>query len=98
MARTARECPTVLSQAEGTEEPEIDPRQEEKQMTQKAKLQEMKIWLQTEGLEPKNETVAQEGKEENSNAEYANMEIPQAWTIYQNMMSCKVVQKIQWVC
>ena len=67
-------------------------------MTQKAKLQQTKILMQTEGSEPKNETVAQEGKEENSNAEYANMEIPQAWTFCQRMMACKVLQKIQWVC
>ena len=48
-----------------------------------------------EGSEPKNESVAQEKKEENSDAEYANMEIPQEGTFHQRMMPHNVLQRIQ---
>ena len=48
-----------------------------------------------ERTEPENETVSQEEKEENSDAEYVNMDVPQAGTLHQRMMPCNALQRNQ---
>ena len=50
-----------------------------------------------ESSEPKIEPDTQEEKENNSDAEYANMEIPFDGTFHQRMTPCNVMQRIQWV-
>ena len=36
-------------------------------------------------------------KEENSDVEYAKMELPQAMTLHQRTMNCIVTERIKWV-
>ena len=72
------------SQQGGTEEPETNvsvPQQEEQPDAAEGEVivdNDPDVYY--EGSEPEIEPVAQEEKEENSDAEYANMEIPQEFT------------------
>ena len=60
----------------GTEEPDIDPFQEEQPDATEGKvIADYDLDVDYEGLEPENKPVAQAEVEENSNAEYAKMEI-----------------------
>ena len=80
MARTMRGCPTAWS-PEGMEDPETNPsfpQQEEQSGTAEDKVTvDYDPDIDYEGSDPHNESVAQDKKEENSDAEYANIEIPQ---------------------
>ena len=49
-----------------------------------------------EGSESKNEPVTYEEKEENSDAEFACMEMPHEGTFHQRMTPCNAMQKIIW--
>ena len=76
-ARTLRGCQTGCSQPEGAEEADTNfsvPQQEE----QADVIDDDKphIDYEPEGLDPENETDAQEEEEENFITEYAKMELP----------------------
>ena len=95
MARTMRGCTTVQLQTRGAEEPETDPQQDEQPDATEGKvIVGYNPDIDYERLEPKNEPLAQAEKEENTDAKFTNMEIPQAETFYQRMMPCNVVQRI----
>ena len=95
MARPMRGCPTARLQLEDDEEPETNPSVPHQEVQPDAAggkvIADYNLDIDYEGSEPKNEPVAQEEKEENSNAEYENMEIPQARTFYQRMMPHDVI-------
>ena len=90
MARTMRRCLTAWSQPEHAEEPETNPSAPQQEGWPDAAKGKVIVDygpnIDYAGSEPKIELVAQEEKEENSNAEYANMEIPCKGTFFQRMI------------
>ena len=54
---------------------------------------DLDIDYELEGSDPDIEAVNEE--EENSDAEYAKMELPQARTLHQRRMNCKVAERIK---
>ena len=77
MARSLRGHPTARSQQEGTKEPERDPQQEDQPDATVGKdIEEYNLEVDYEGSEPKVEQSAQEQRQVDPDAEYANMEIP----------------------
>ena len=80
MARIMRGCTTAWSQQEGTEELKTNPivpeKEEQADAIEGEDIADYNPDVDYEGSESKIEPVAQEEKEENSDAEYANMEIP----------------------
>ena len=100
MARLVRGCPTPQP-SEGAGEPETNssvPQQEEQPDASEGKvIVDYDLHIDYERSDPKNEPVAQEKKDENSDAEYANMEVSQAGTFHLRMMPCNVLQRIQQV-
>ena len=94
-------CLTARSQPEGTEQPETDPGvlQQEKQpdAAEGNVITDYDLDVDYEGSDPQNKPDSQEEKEENSDAEYAKMEIPHDETVCQRMMHCNILQRIQHV-
>ena len=43
------------------------------------------------------ENITVDEEDENSDIEYAKMELPQTMTLCQRMMNCKVAERIEWV-
>ena len=88
-------------QLEGTEElkmnPSVPQQEEQTDATEGKVIIDYDLDIDYDGSEPKNEPVAQEEKEENSNAEYVNMEMTCGGTFHQRMMPCNVMQRIQWI-
>ena len=77
MARLLRGCPTARSQEEGIEEPERDSQQEDQpDATAGEDIVDYNPDLDYDGSEPEVEQSAQEQREVDPDAEYANMEIP----------------------
>ena len=95
MVRIMRGYPTAWSQPEGAEGPEtnaIIPQQEYQPDTTEGKvIADYGLDIEYEGSEPKNEPDVQEEKEENSDAEYVNMEVPCDETFCQRMMPHNVM-------
>ena len=92
---------TAESKSEGAEEPEINPsvsQQEEQPDATKGKvIADYDPDIDYERSKPKNKPDSQEKKEENTDIEYTNMEIPHNGTFHQRMMPCNNVQRIQHV-
>ena len=87
MARPVRGCPTARSQQEHIEEPERDPQQEDQQdATEDKDIADYNQDVDYEGSEPEVEQSAQEQREVDPDAEFAEMEIPQDGTLHQRMM------------
>ena len=77
MARLVRGHPITRSQQEGTDEPERDPRQEEQPDAAEGKdIADYNLDICNEGSELKAKQSAQEQREVDSDAKYAEMEIP----------------------
>ena len=80
MARPVKRCPTPLL-PEGTGEPETNVSAGGTTRCNRGQSHSrLNLDIDYEGSKPANEPVAQEHEEENFDAEYANMEIPQAGT------------------
>ena len=87
MARLVRGCPTARSQQEGIEEPERDPQQEDQPDATGGKdIADYNPDIDYEGSEPEVEQSAQEQREVDPDAKYAEMEISQDGTLRQRMM------------
>ena len=86
MAATIRGCLILQLQPEGTEEPQTNisiPQQERQLDAAEGKVvadYELDINYQSEGWDPEIEAV--HDKEENSDAEYAKMELPGVGTLH----------------
>ena len=80
MARLVRGCLTACSQSEDAKEPETNPsvpqQEEHPDATEGKVMVDYNPNIDYYLSEPRNEPVAQEEKEENSDAEHGNMEIP----------------------
>ena len=82
MARLVRGCPTSRHQKGGAEEPERDPHQEEQQnATESEDIADYDLDIDYVSSEPKVESVTQDEREVDPDAEYTNMEIPQDGTL-----------------
>ena len=98
MARLVRGRPTARSQQEGIEEPERDPQQEDQPDATGGKdIADYNPDIDYEGSEPKVKQSAQEQREVDPDAEYAEMEIPQDGTLHQRMMPWEQYMGILWV-
>ena len=87
MARPVRGCPTARSQQEGIEEPKRDPQQEDQpDATEGKDIAGYDLDVDYEGSEPEVKQSAQEQKEVDPDAEYAEMEIPQDGILRKRMM------------
>ena len=86
---------------EGTEEPKTNPsvsqQEEQPDATEGEVITDYDPDVDYEESEPKNEPGAQKEKEEHSDTEYANIEIPCNGTFHQKMMPCNVRQRIKCV-
>ena len=79
--------PTSRPQQEGAEEPEQDPQQEDQSDAAEGKdIADYDPDIDYVGSEPKVEQVAQDEREVDPDAEYANMDIPHEGTLCQKMM------------
>ena len=85
-------CLTARLQLEGAEDsktnPSIPQQKEHPNAAEEEVIADYKLDIDYEGSEPKVEPNAQEEKEENSDPEYATMEIPHDSIFYQRMMHC----------
>ena len=98
MARLARGHPTARSQQEGIEESERDPQQEDQpDVTEGEYIADYDPYIDYEGSEPKGKQSAQEHREVDPDAEYAEMEIHQDGTLCQRMMPWDQYMWILWV-
>ena len=87
MDRKVRDCPTVRSQEEGVQESERDPQQEDQQDATEGKdMADYDPHVDYEGSEPKVEQSAQEQKEVDPDAEFAEIEISLDGTLCQRKM------------
>ena len=87
MAMPVRECQTARSQQEGTDESERDPQQEDQLDTAEGKdTADYDQDVDYEGSEPKVKTVAQDERDVDPDAEYAEMEILHDETLHQRMV------------
>ena len=96
MTGTVRGCLKVWLQPEGVVGPETNPSIH--QNKEKVDATEGKVtWdyhYEPEGPDAENEPDAQED-EENSNAEYAKVELPHQGTIHQKSMNGRVAERIK---
>ena len=98
MARSMRGCLTARSQQEGIEEPMEDPQQEDQpDITGGNDMEDYNLDEDYEGTEPKVKQSAQEQKEVDPDAEYANIEISQDGTLCKRMMPQEQYMGILWV-
>ena len=99
MARLVKGHRTAWLQPEGKEEPETNPTVSQHEVqsdtTEGKVIADYNSDVNYEGSEPEDEPVAQEEKEGNSDAEYANMEISYAGTFCQRMMPLNNMWMIQ---
>ena len=99
MARPGREHPTPQSQQGGTEESETNvsvSQQEGQADATRGKAiadYNLDIDCEPEGSDPEIKAVDKE--EDNSDAEYVKMKLPQARTLQQRTMNCKVAEKVK---
>ena len=98
MAGPVKECPAPWPQA-GVVEPKTNPsvpQQEEQRNVVESKVMaddNLDVDHESEGSHPDIEAVNEE--EENSDAEYAKMELPQDRTLCQRSMNGKVAERIK---
>ena len=100
MTRPVRGClpPWPLeSVAEPVTNPSVPQQEKQPDITQNEVIVDYDLDIEYEVSEPKNEPVAQAEEEENSDAEYAHREIPQAGTFCHIMMPHDVLQRIKWI-
>ena len=77
--------------------PKRDPQQEEQPDTPEGKvIADYNLDIDYEGSEPKVESVAQDEREVDSDAEYAKMEMSRDGTLHQRMMPWEQYMGIQW--
>ena len=102
MARPGKGCPTPRLQLEGNDEPETilnTPQQEGHPDVAEGKvIADYDPDVDDEGLEPNVETVTQEQREVDPDAEYVMIEMPRDETLCQRMMTdlrlCPCSQRI----
>ena len=89
------------SQKKCAKEPETSPsvpqQEEQPDATEGKVIVDYDLDIDYYGSASKNEPVTQEEKEENSDAEYTNVEITQDRTFCQRILPCNVMQEIQQV-
>ena len=101
MARPVRGCPTPQAQQKGAEEPETNicvPKKERQMDTTGVEViadYDLDVNYEPKGSDPEIKAVHEE--EENSDVEYAKMELSQDGTLHQRTMNCKVMDRIEQV-